>query len=189
MGERFPKSGVEVVVTVLEAEEDEGGKGVGLMGVLAGCVTVASAALVDAGVECLDLVSGGVAALVSGDGGGGGNQKGEVVLDPSPSEHSDEIRAACVVAYLQSRDELTKMWMKGDVGGEGEALVDAAVKAAMMTRTVLVEAVREGVELKIAKSGSADAMNGAIEDERKNAQVASVKTKGSGKGKDVVMTG
>ena len=41
-----------------------GGVEVGLLGVLAGAITCASAAIADAGIECLDLVSGGVAALV-----------------------------------------------------------------------------------------------------------------------------
>lgn len=153
IGERWPKSGCEVVITVLEGEEDgwwgdagEGGKagGWGMMNVLAGCITVASAALVDAGIDCVDLVSGGVAALTgppsAGDEG--------FVLDPCPSEH--DIRAACVVGYLQTRDEVTEMWMKGDAGSQAEALIDNAVKAATLTRTVLVEAVKEAMEVKMA---------------------------------------
>jgi exosome complex component MTR3 len=164
IGERWPKSGCEVVVTVLEGEEDSfwgddgssngGGGGWGMMNVLAGCVTVAGAALVDAGIDCVDLISGGVAAVVSSDDEKKDGQNSSlIVLDPSPSEHR-KIRAACVVAYLQSRDEITEMWMKGDVGGhvEVEALVDQAVKAATLTRTVLVEAVREATEAKIAGS-------------------------------------
>ncbi|EMC91987.1 hypothetical protein BAUCODRAFT_60118, partial [Baudoinia panamericana UAMH 10762] len=157
IGERWPKSGVEVVITVLEGEEDGwwgdaggggGGGGWGLMGVLAGCITVASAALVDAGIDCVDLVSGGVAVVVGDGGGSGGKPKGgegALVLDPSPAEHA-EMRAACVVAYLHSRDEITELWMRGDAGAESERLIDEAVKAASLARTVLVEAVKEAVE-------------------------------------------
>lgn len=155
IGERWPKSGCEVVITVLEGEEDgwwgdagEGGKagGWGMMNVLAGCITVASAALVDAGIDCVDLVSGGVAALIGSSSSGS-----EVfVLDPCPSEH--DIRAACVVGYLQSRDEVTEMWMKGDAGPQAEALIDNAVNAATLTRTVLAEAVKEATEVKMVQS-------------------------------------
>ncbi|KAK3643374.1 3'-5'-exoribonuclease [Elasticomyces elasticus] len=155
IGERFPKSGCEVVVTVLEGEEDgwwagsaEGKEGGwGMMSVLAGCITVASAALVDAGIDCVDLVSGGVAAVVHEAGG----NDGVLVLDPAPSEHDGEIRAACVVGYLQSRDEVTEMWMKGDAGMQAEQLIDEAVKAASLTRAVLAETVKEAAEMKIGK--------------------------------------
>lgn len=153
IGERWPKSGCEVVITVLEGEEDgwwggagERGKaeGWGMMNVLAGCITVASAALVDAGIDCVDLISGGVAALTGdiSDGNDG------FVLDPCPSEH--DIRAACVVGYLQSRDEVTEMWMKGDAGSEVETLIDHAVKASVLTRTVLAEAIKESTEVKMS---------------------------------------
>ena len=109
IGDRFPKSGCEVVITILEGEEDafwgdrQGGErsgGWSMMSALAGCITVASAALVDAGIDCVDLVSGGVAALVK-NGEPGTEQ---VVLDPAPVEHN--LKAACVVGYLQSRDEI-----------------------------------------------------------------------------------
>ena len=175
IGERWPKSGCEVVITVLEGEEDgwwgdrrgaEKSGGWGMMSVLAGCISVASAALVDAGIDCVDLVSGGVAALVHD----GEAKTQHLALDPSPSEHN--VKAACVVGYLQSRDEVTEMWMKGDAGAETEVLVDGAVKAALMTRTVLAEAVKEGAELKIGKDS--EAANG-------------IPKNGKGKAKDVLM--
>ena len=183
IGERWPKSGCEVVITVLEGEEDGwwgdaggqgGGGGWGMMSVLAGCITVASAALVDAGIDCVDMITGGVAALVyDGQGSKGMDWEARMVLDPSPAEHQ-EIQAACVVGYLQSRDEITEMWMKGDAGTQVEALLDEAVKAASLTRSVLAEAVREAVELKTGSGpGSAD----------------TAQKEDKGKKKDVVMTG
>lgn len=177
VGERWPKSACEVIVTVLEGEEDgwscdrPGGMksgGWGMMNVLAGCITAASAALVDAGVDCVDMVSGGVAAAVRVSGA----QTQQIVLDPSPSEH--EICAACVVGYLQSRDEITEMWLKGGDVTDPQALIDSAVKAATMTRTVLVEAVREAAEVKVSDSsqGPKETLNQGPED---------------GKRKDIVM--
>jgi exosome complex component MTR3 len=148
IGDRWPKSGCEVVITVLEGEEDawwgdrqqgmDSKGGWGMMSVLAGCVTVASAALIDAGIDCVDMVSGGVAALVHTEG-----LTPTPVLDPSPPEH--DITAACAVAYLQSSDEITELWMKGEAGNNVERLTEHAVRAANMTRSVLAEAVREGL--------------------------------------------
>lgn len=139
------------------------------MNVLAGCITAASAAIADAGIDCVDLVSGGVAAAVKSEG----EAAGTVVLDPCPSEHGD-VQAACVVGYLHSRDEVTEVWMKGNAGNDSEALIDRAVQAASLTRTVLAEAVREAAELKLGVSAS-DA-NGKT-------------GKAGAKASDVVMTG
>ncbi|KAH9844935.1 3' exoribonuclease family protein [Teratosphaeria destructans] len=181
IGERWPKSGCEVVITVLEGEEDgwwcdagasgETGGGWGLMGVLAGSITVASAALVDAGIDCVDLISGGVAAMIGSDGGDGSS----LVLDPQFTDH-EVVKAACVVGYLQSRDEVTEMWIKGDVGQGTEQLVDEAVKAASLSRTVLVEAVKESVQGKMASVQASKGVSPATEAKK-------------GKATDVVMTG
>lgn len=175
IGERWPKSGVDVVITILEGEEDgwwgdevlgvggAKGGGWGLMSVLGGCITVACAALVEAGIDCVDLVSGGVAAVIRDATGlrGKGLMAHEeqedsgdvkVVLDPCPSEHV-EVLSACVVGYLASRDEVTELWMKGFAGAAGDELVDQAVQAAVATRTVLAEAIKEAAQ---AKSFAAD---------------------------------
>ncbi|OCK83416.1 hypothetical protein K432DRAFT_402025 [Lepidopterella palustris CBS 459.81] len=164
IGERWPKSGVDVIVTVIEGEEDgwwgdditagaNKGGGWGLMSVLAGCITVASAAIADAGIDCVDLVTGGVAAIVRNpDAKGKGRDDGNgedsyTVLDPCPAEHQ-EIIATCVVGYLAGRDEITELWVKGEPGATTEKLVDRAVHAASATATVLREVVKEAVELK-----------------------------------------
>ncbi|KAK2759151.1 3'-5'-exoribonuclease [Arachnomyces sp. PD_36] len=180
IGERWPKSGLDVTITILEGEDDHwwgdapssassGTYGWGMMNVLAGCITVASAAIADARIDCLGLVSGGVSAIVA-DGDNKGKGKGvdsemqeaegtqdrSLILDPNPSEHKD-IVSMCVVGYIPSRDEMTELWLKGDIpvvstdGGQGghlshEALIDGAVDAARAAQAVLVEAVRESAE-------------------------------------------
>jgi len=127
--------------------------GWGMMSVLAGCITVSSAALVEAGIDCVDLVSGGVAAIVRNPSISEGGSKiaeepGAIMLmDPSPAEHR-EIMAACVVGYLSERDEITELWLKGDAGSSSEELIDKAVEAAVATRSVLVEAVLEAAKSK-----------------------------------------
>lgn len=167
IAERWPKSALDVTITVLEAEDDRwwgdapGAQDAswGMMNVLAGCITAASAAIADARIDCLDLVAGGVAALVAEEGGTEEADKVDeapkLVLDPDPSEHR-EIVAACVVAYMPGRDEITEMWLNGDTsrvalsGGDKrsghEAIIDGAVDAARGVQTVLAEAVRESGE-------------------------------------------
>lgn len=176
IGDRWPKSGVEVIITILEGEEDHwlGSSNVssdgraggtiasgewGMMSVLSGCITVASAAIADAGIDCVDSVSGGVAAVVRSSNT---TATTTLVLDPVPSEH-EEIIAAGVVAYLPNRDEITDLWVKGDIGhGHGslaqksqsasyEELADNAVQAALGSNRVLVAALKETADVKMGR--------------------------------------
>ncbi|KAF1919810.1 exoribonuclease family protein [Ampelomyces quisqualis] len=157
IGERWPKSGVEVVVTILEGDEDgwwgdsdteagSSGIGWGLLNVLAGCITVASAAITDAGIDCVDVVTGGVAAMAR-DTNSNKAQDLRTLLDPCPAEHK-ELVAACAVAYLASRDEITEVWMKGDVGAEPDALIEGATHAAVGSLAVVKEVLFEALQSK-----------------------------------------
>lgn len=144
------------------------------MSILSGCVTVASAALADSGIDCADFVTGGIAALVrqpsTDDTAAQCKPKSAqprpgnstvLVKDPCSTDHR-EILAACVVGYLQSRDEITEIWVKGDVTKPLDqeasnstildALTDQAIEVAMATRMVLAEAIKESTELKTKRS-------------------------------------
>ncbi|KAL9085843.1 MAG: hypothetical protein Q9159_004508 [Coniocarpon cinnabarinum] len=148
LGDRWPKSSVEVVVTVLEGETDErhgiGGASQstnawGDMRVLAGCITAANAALVQAGVDCIDLVSGGTAAIIPSIN----NTGFEIAQYPRPSGNSAPV-ALCCVGHLSSRDEIVELWQKGVVPGDlEESLLDGAVAAAQTSHAVLAEVLRE----------------------------------------------
>ncbi|KAL4742778.1 3' exoribonuclease family, domain 1-domain-containing protein [Aspergillus similis] len=161
VAERWPKSGLDITITILEAEDDRWWGDApdshdaawGMMNVLAGCITAASAAIADARIDCLDLVAGGVAAIVADKAAdGNGNAYARLMLDTDPAEHQS-ILSACVVAYMPERDEITELWLKGDnskaaVGTADqslshEALIDGAVVAARGAHSVLAEAVRE----------------------------------------------
>ncbi|KAI0482136.1 exoribonuclease [Xylariaceae sp. FL0804] len=146
IADRWPKSGVDVIVTVIEGDQDrrssssngggvesEGG-GWDAMNVLSGCVTVASAAIADAGIDCVDTVAGGVAALVSrnGDDDDDGSAP-EIVLDPAVAEYK-RIHAACCVAYLPTRDEVTNVWFRGQLPGGGG---DATIYNKMLQRSLV----------------------------------------------------
>lgn len=169
IGDRWPKSGVDVIITILEGEEDQwwgddraqGSTNAGdwgMMSVLSGCITVASAAIADAGIDCVDVVSGGVAAVVRESGSRETPSPISLVLDPVPSEHR-EILAACIVGYLPARDEITDLWAKGDIGNSNqkannqaysyEELADNAVQAALGSYRVLVGALKETADMKM----------------------------------------
>ena len=168
-------------MTVLEGEEDrwwademllggneQGGTGAsGMMSILSGCITVASAAIVDAGIDCVDLITGGVAAIVQQPrtthhiekpNAAANCEKSEddlvIVLDPNFSEHR-QLKATCVVGYLESRDEVTELWVRGSIPALPSTgspkildnLIDSAIQAAVAVRLVLVEALKESAEL------------------------------------------
>jgi exosome complex component MTR3 len=179
IGDRWPKSSVEVVITILESderprqEEDSSmNQGAGttvplpfdMMAILGGCITVASAAIVDAGIDCVDVACGGVAALVAPQSDRTESDERtkptacEVVLDPSSSEHK-QILAACVVGYLPSRDEITDLWMRGSLVDSSRSksssgatsydlLVDGAVQAARGVHRVLTASLQEAAQKK-----------------------------------------
>lgn len=143
--ERYPKSSIEIMVTVLDCEDGPHSD----VGVLSGAITAGSAALADAGVECVDLVCGGVAGV---------DKTGRIVLDPGPGECT----AVAGVGYLAARDEVTVLWTRGgmavdveedqmDAGGECELekVIGAACKAAREARKVLNEAVAERLVLEL----------------------------------------
>ncbi|KPI38262.1 Exosome complex component MTR3 [Cyphellophora attinorum] len=161
--DRWPKSSIEVSVLVLEGEDNEdlisgqplgsvAGQ-IGLMNILAGCITVATAALLDAKIDCLDVMAGGVAAVVAMNGAE------EKILDPSPAEH-EYMRSACVVGYLPNRDEVTEVWTTGAImeqgndGNKFDDVVDSAVSAAKATASILMEVLIESAKTHIKTSSS-----------------------------------
>lgn len=161
-----------MVVTVLEGDEDgwwgdveqesvsgANGRGWGLLNVLAGCITVASAAIVDAGIDVVDMVSGGVAAMVRNPSARDDKEQVVRLLDPCPAEHS-EIVAACVVGYLASRDEITEIWMKGDVGPDPDGLIEGATHAAVGSVGVLKDVLLEAVGAKFKSQATITAKEG-----------------------------
>ena len=183
IAERWPKSGLEVVVTVLEGEEGvvggEIGAGevpVGMMSVLAGCITAASTAIVDAGIDCVDIVTGGVAALVVGgeqglsegrkvdagtatqaqsvgrdDRTAGDKDEGVMLLDPYALEHHD-VLAACVVAYAKARDEITMVWDRSRLplvsqpGANEQPQVERLVEGAVQAAAATQKVVAQALQ-------------------------------------------
>ncbi|RYP51878.1 hypothetical protein DL768_002846 [Monosporascus sp. mg162] len=133
IADRWPKSGVDIIVTVIEGDQDRDSpeyqkdEGWDTMNVLSGCITVASAAIADAGIDCVDTVSGGVAALVAKDG----KSQPSIVLDPAVADYQ-KVLAACCVAYLPTRDEVTNIWFKGQLPGADMLIYNKMVERSLV---------------------------------------------------------
>ncbi|CAP71425.1 uncharacterized protein PODANS_6_2090 [Podospora anserina S mat+] len=149
IADRWPKSGVDIIISIIEGDQDretsksQGDETWDMMNVLSGCITVASAALADAGIDCVDTVAGGVAALVQD---AGEDSTPRIVVDPIPSDH-EKVLGACCVAYLPTRDEVTNLWFKGDLpaadAGLYTQLVENGIQASRTANRVLVECLGE----------------------------------------------
>ncbi|KAI1498162.1 exoribonuclease [Biscogniauxia marginata] len=150
IADRWPKSGVDIIVTIIEGDQDRNAPENqkddvwDMMNVLSGCITVASAAIADAGIDCVDTVAGGVAALVAKDD----KSPPSIVLDPAVAEYQ-KIFAACCVAYLPARDEVTNIWFKGQLPGTDgivyNKMVERSLVACRNANRVVVKALEETV--------------------------------------------
>ncbi|KAI1395357.1 exoribonuclease [Hypoxylon fuscum] len=148
IADRWPKSGVDIIVTVIEGDQNrdspeyERDESWDMMNVLSGCITVASAAIADAGIDCVDTVAGGVAALVAKDA----KSQPFIVLDPDVAGYH-RIFAACCVAYLPIRDEVTNIWFKGQLPGADammySKMVEKSLVACRNANRVLVQSLNE----------------------------------------------
>ncbi|KAK6067781.1 3' exoribonuclease [Seiridium cupressi] len=148
IADRWPKSGVDIIVTIIEGDQDrdaphnQDDENWDMMNVLSGCITVASAAIADAGIDCVDTVAGGVAALVSKDD----EATPAIIVDPIVVENQ-KILAACCVAYLPSRDEVTNLWFKGQLPGGDimtyNNLMERSLVACRSANRVVVQALSE----------------------------------------------
>lgn len=98
--ELFPKSVIEVFVTVLETD--------GLEASIAAAVTAAGTALAHAGIELVGIVTACAAALVAG----------EVWLDPTSTE-SDSADGVVMISGLPALGSMTNIWQTGRMSLEG----------------------------------------------------------------------
>jgi exosome complex component MTR3 len=152
--DRWPKSAIYICFTIFESEDEieqgwrsqgqSGIEGLAYMNVVSGCITAASAALLDARIDCLDLITGGVAAIAPTHDG-----TALKILDPASSEDPSPV-SACVVAYMPARDEITLAWAKGEMSIEENlqlhgfnGLLDSAIDAAKGAHFVLRQVATE----------------------------------------------
>ncbi|KAI9893137.1 MAG: 3'-5'-exoribonuclease [Vezdaea aestivalis] len=157
IGDRWPKSGVDVVITILEAEEPpeheipsgtvdaeaSGHPAITLLNVLSHCITVASAAIIDAGIDCVDLVVGGTAILTK-DG----------FLAHHANVQPSRVLATATVGYLPCRQEISELWLIGNDQDDStstalgniqnaDRVIDSAIQTAGWSHAAVKEAIRE----------------------------------------------
>ena len=163
---KYPKSLIDVIIMVIDCEGDVDSTNVslGYLGILAGATTCASAAIAEAGIECIDLVSGGVSALIrSHDDKNAPGSPYILVQDPSPEEHvPGEVVAGCAAVYMAHRQEVAAVWFRGSVqvgfsakseSEDLEILMDGAIAAAVKTREVLEDAIRDRFRYILRRAG------------------------------------
>ena len=150
IADRWPKSGVDVIVTIIEAEQkrtispQHRTEEWDMMNTLGQCITVAGAAIADAGIDCVDVVAGGAAALV----GDSIQEEGSIVLDPVFAEHN-AILAACCVAYLPKRNEIANLWIKGNFASQRadahQSLIAQAVRTSVAASSATSSCLEEAL--------------------------------------------
>lgn len=107
----YPKSEIALNILVLEEPAD------GELETIAASVTAASAAIADAGIECIDLVAG-------------------AVIRTPPSE--EEKGKGLVIGYMPHREEMTMMYMTGTGDkGQVENMIADATEQAKLVNLVL----------------------------------------------------
>lgn len=154
LGYLFPKSGIDVNVSVLEYT--------GKRSLLAIATNAVSTAIAESGIDVVDLVSASSFAIV--DGG--------LMIDPTGEEEEMAV-AGGVVGYMASTGEITDMWISGsvEVNDEGDMDIDsgntvrlkevvnkvvsAAADARLVINHALMEMVKEkGLAVKDTKNTS-----------------------------------
>ena len=141
LGHLFPKSGIDVNISVLEYT--------GTWNLLAIATNAVSAAIAEARIDVVDLVSASSFALLE-DG---------IVIDPS-GEEEEQASFGGVVGYMASMGEITDVWISGSLEVEveddmhidsghvrlGESLktvISAAADARLVVNHALMEHVKE----------------------------------------------
>ncbi|KAL7419676.1 3'-5'-exoribonuclease [Cryptotrichosporon argae] len=124
----LPKSQLDIFLVVLEADSDASVLGAGL--------TVASAAVADAGVEMSGLGVGGVVSKLGL----------EILVDPS----ADETRQAAGIVttgFLPALGTVTNVWLTGELEiDDACAMIERSVATATETHAVVARALVEGAE-------------------------------------------
>lgn len=129
--ERYPKSSIEIFVTVLSTSSDDE-TGTSLLNLANWIVVCASVALVDSQIELKDIVSSGHARL--------NHLNGKITLDPQFESQDDGHFTECLISSMNLRnDEIIGFWIDGGWKGLEEesvnALVESALKVSKLVRS------------------------------------------------------
>lgn len=129
----LPKSIIYLYVFILEAD--------GETSTLAAAITCASAAIADASIECIDLVTGSAAVI---------NRERRLVMDPTDDDEIGKMFSV-VVGYMAVKDELTELWSYGlGLDSKDESRIDyiihRCISMASDYRFVLNNAIMQKLE-------------------------------------------
>ncbi|KAK4683762.1 exosome complex component MTR3, partial [Tremellales sp. Uapishka_1] len=124
----LPKSSLDVYILVLESDT--------ISGVLSSGLTVASAAVADAGIQMNGL---GVGAVVV-------KNDEDSMVDPTKQEEN-EAASSATIGVMPALNKITNVWLTGETDIEDAcSMIEMAVKESKETHTVLARALLEGAE-------------------------------------------
>lgn len=107
--EKYPKSTIDVFVTIISTEKNTDSKS-SLLNLVSWIVNCSSLALVDSGIELKDIVTSGHVKLVNGD----------TLIDVPDSE---EEGVDALVSFMNMRnDEIVGLWFEGDASLQEDVL-------------------------------------------------------------------
>jgi len=132
----FPKSVIDVYVTVMEAD--------GEVATLAAAITCASAAIADADIESLDTVT--ASSVMTKDGG--------IMLDPDGKDDRLPGTSQMMVAYLAARGELSNVLTRGNIKVDDSATGFQKVVYTCIAAATEVRHVTNGALIETAKLAS-----------------------------------
>lgn len=153
---QYPKSGINVSIVVISGPPESKAL---VKQVAAACVTTAGAAIVDAGIEVLDVVTACAVKI---------STKGDISVD-FDYEQESKASARAVISSMSSRDEITGFWIDEETEAasiEGEILTQVlqvasagAIDVRKLVNSVLYRSL-DGLESK-GKNGkrSADSIS------------------------------
>ncbi|WWD00816.1 hypothetical protein V866_007753 [Kwoniella sp. B9012] len=128
----LPKSSIDVYLLVLETDTPTN--------VLSAGLTVASAAIADAGIAMYALGTGSVVALAQS------TDKQELLLDPEQGEEGGT-EGKVLLGSMPALGKITNILLEGSVGVEQAVeMIEKAISASRDTHTVLAQSLIEGAQ-------------------------------------------
>ncbi|WWD21685.1 hypothetical protein CI109_106171 [Kwoniella shandongensis] len=130
---QYPKSSIDIYLVVLESDV--------LSNVLSAGLTVASAAIADAGIQMTGLGVGVGGVYTSQEGEGG-----KTLLDPSKEEEKGA-EGTIVLGSMPALGKVTNLFLTGEMDVDQACdMIEKAITASKETHTILAQALIEGAE-------------------------------------------
>lgn len=114
--EKYPKSSIDVFVTILSRESSSDDISL-MLNLISWCINCCSLAMVDSGIEIKDIVTSGHARM--------NYSTGEVALDPVVSESDGGHFIDCIASFMAlNNNEIAGFWIEGKNASLNEDVIN-----------------------------------------------------------------